>query len=744
VVLVGWIVAVVRFATAQLHAFTAAGLLSLPTLFVDGAVAVAMMLVVFAVGCGLAWASSRRSWDRHGQDWHDLVRKHGVRNAAASRGAARSQSGDPAPLREAPLGDWAVRLIAGFNIGVLSAVLAVTGGRFVADVAPPGWGLAATVVGAILFVAVRFLLTRLSPLAYDARFHAVVWATIAALSLLVSEPLGVLGLTGVLLSTFGRMLGRIPKPHSLAQFLRSPLPWILMAVCLLLSVAYDALPPVGFEGATTSTASGVRIGGLLARTNRGVYQVLCTSLANATSANERVAFTPEPRLRRLRTGGTDYVDSGRRPSLLGLAFQALRVDAHAPAIFSPTLRARQPTCGGARNAALTAAHEAPALGAGVIAGQAPGTRRASDGEPPINETTPPAIARLARRYAPTLLVTVADENWPVSLGAVLAERGPTGAVACLIESRGPQRLCPAKRTSLTGANTKSSDYLQLPVRLSRDQSPAGQFNAVLRGLGIRPGSTDSWLADPGLLDPWASAQFYFYYAGPIGSSQWPQGLADKSVPSGLIGLEYWFYYPFNYYPTVVDMRLENGAPLAGDQLNTDLHQGDWEHVDVLLDPRTRRPEWLYLARHSNEGVFIPWSDRALRLDAGHPIVQAAFGGHPTYLPRCGAQAPRAVLHNLSSDWLVCGSGRFAFRGATTPLVDLARTSWGCWPGYFGEARTQLEVQAAGRPETLLDELKHEVFVAGPRSPLRQAENSRVCKGNPRAAELSALVKPAKT
>jgi hypothetical protein len=69
---------------------------------------------------------------------------------------------------------------------------------------------------------------------------------------------------------------------------------------------------------------------------------------------------------------------------------------------------------------------------------------------------------------------------------------------------------------------------------------------------------------------------------------------------------------------------------------------------------------------------------------------------------------------------------------------------GCWPGYFGEARTQLEAQAAGRPETPLDELEHEVFVGGPRSPVRQAENSRVCRGDPRAAELSVLHKAGQT
>ena len=58
----------------------------------------------------------------------------------------------------------------------------------------------------------------------------------------------------------------------------------------------------------------------------------------------------------------------------------------------------------------------------------------------------------------------------------------------------------------------------------------------------------------------------------------------SGVTSGLIGLEYWFFYPYNYYPTVIDSGLMDQAPIAGDRANVDLHQGDWEHVDVLLDP----------------------------------------------------------------------------------------------------------------------------------------------------------------
>jgi hypothetical protein len=145
---------------------------------------------------------------------------------------------------------------------------------------------------------------------------------------------------------------------------------------------------------------------------------------------------------------------------------------------------------------------------------------------------------------------------------------------------------------------------------------------------------------------------------------------------------------------------------------------------------------VYLARHSYEGQFIPWSSPVLTFDQGHPVLQAAFGGHPTYVPGCGAR-PRAATADFSNDWLSCGSGRFAFRAATTPLVDIAQTPWACWPGYFGEASTQLEVNAANHAENVIDSVKHFVFVAGPRSPLQQAENTGVCNEDPRVAELAA-------
>jgi hypothetical protein len=373
----------------------------------------------------------------------------------------------------------------------------------------------------------------------------------------------------------------------------------------------------------------------------------------------------------------------------------------------------------------------------VIAGPAPAGGRAHNGEPPIQRSpTPTSIAALARLYQPTLLVTVADRNWPVSLNAVLSERGADNQPVCLVQNRKPQSVCPPSPATLSGSGASASDYLQLPVGLGSHQGPDGQFQAFLKGQYIDPGPLHHWLADPGVLDPWYTAQIYFYYAGPLQSSQFPPKAIDPAR-SGLIGLEYWFYYPLNYYPLVVNSDLMNQAPLAGDHANVDLHQGDWEHIDVLLDPSTKKPLWLYMARHSFEGQFVPWNSPELSFDGGHPVVQAAFGGHPTYLPGCGARERKAT-YNLSSDWLSCGSGRFAFRAATTPLVDLAQTSWGCWPGHFGEASSQLEVQAAHQPENVIDSVKHFVYVAGPQSPLQQAENTpRACKGNPAAAETAA-------
>ena len=786
VFLAGWIVDLVRLSAARLPASAAVAALGNRQLFGDGLKSTLLMAGVFAVSCGVAYFSSARNWDVLGQDWHDIVRKRGVANAAAApnvdverrrrqwrhhtvkaqraRAVARRSQGwplgvvhgsaamvaarqdgraqqlpaeHPKPLEPAPLGDGAVRVIAGFNIMVLSALIALGVARGVGAAIPIArW--VGVLIGVVVFLGVRWALTRWSPLLFGARIHAVVWGIVVVATLLASAPVGVIVLTGVGVATLGRSLARIAQPHTVGQFMRSPLPWVLLTICLLIGLAFSATPPISFPRVVVTTAGGSRTAGYLTRTSAGVYIVTCTALADATSSDERLEFVPARNVQDVRLGGgTAYFDSGRRPSLATLALGALGVGGSTPTLFNAALRATEPTCAGGGPTTLSAGYEDPALGTGVIAGPAPVGGQANDGERPIQETASPAIAALAKRYQPTLLVTVADQNWPTSVNAILDERGSANQPVCLVQQRSPHEVCPPSPSSLGGAGAQSSDYLQLPVKLAHNQSPGGQFQAFLRGQYIASGSLHNWLADPGVLDPWRSAEIYFYYRGPVSLSAFPARARDPNVPSGLIALEYWFYYPYNYFPLVTNADLMNEAPIAGDDENVDLHQGDLEHADVLLDPRTHAPLWLYLARHSYEGQFIPWNSPQIQFDDGHPVLQAAFGGHPTYLAGCGAR-PRPVTYDFTSDWLSCGSGRFAFRAATTPLVDMAPQPWACWPGYFGEASTKLEVQAANQPENVTDSIKHFVFVAGPRAPLRQAENTGVCSsGDPQAAEESA-------
>jgi hypothetical protein len=387
------------------------------------------------------------------------------------------------------------------------------------------------------------------------------------------------------------------------------------------------------------------------------------------------------------------------------------------------LRALQPVCDAPERAAGGPDH---GLGAGVLTDPRPSHAAPPGGEPTIEQQAPRGLARLARMYQPTVETTVADRFWPVSVSAVLAERGPDDKPVCLVV--GGQ--C-AKREPTLGDLARSgraTDYLDLPAPLSGD--PTQQFLAFTSGQGIEPEVARGWLASPTAIRPWDTAQLYFYYAGS----------ADRQTRygpqrSGTIALQYWFFYPYNYYPTRVDAGLMGASPLAGDHVNTDLHEGDWEHVVVLLDAVTKAPRALYLARHDTEGVTIPWTSPTLSFDGTHPIVQAAFGGHPSYVNTCRG-FPRARLKGQSSDWVSCGTGRYAFPAATTPLVDLARASWACWPGHFGEAQPRERTNAAIPDFDAAVWSSKLLKVAGPQSPLRQAENAGVCARGPVGPEVT--------
>ncbi len=675
------------------------------------------------------------------------------------RTRAVDEASDQGHVMGTPAGARLLQILAGFNLLVLAGVIALGAGQTVAAFQSAWWAVGPASV--IAFLVVHRVLTAVGPLDAHPQLHIASWVLVGALAALSSPPVALLVITGMIVSTWGRKFVRANAAQPPALRLSSPLPWLMAAMYTAVAVGYLAMPPVSFDGVTVRTASAQVIGGNLAQSSDSVHLIVCTPLADATSTDAHLATVPVTRTVKVSASGTAALDSGDRPTLPALVLDLVGID-WPHAIIAPNLHARQPTCAGAPPPHLVAGSEDPALGLGVIAGPGAPGGRAVDGEKPIQDTTDPRIAALARRYQPTLEVSVADRFWPVSVGAVLNDIGPHGTRACLVT---PAVSAACKPATSVPANGQPADYLRFPTTANvaagaLTENPAAQFRAFEAGQHTLTGSLHHWLADPGLLDPWRTAQVYFYYGGPvhfagIGGQMpaWPTVTAvftpgDIPNPSdGLIGLQYWFFYAYNYYPVLTRSSLMNGAPVAGDLDNVDLHQGDWEHVTVLLDQRTLNPVALYMSRHAHEGQFYYWNSPRLTFDGSgrlHPIVQAAIGGHPSYPSTCGGYK-RSTGGGALYDWVACGGGRFAFRAYNTPLVDLGQTSWACWPGHFGEAKAGVEVVNA-TADTIDNIIASNVHVAGPVSPLRQAENGQdpgygVCTRGAGASENDALHGP---
>jgi hypothetical protein len=747
VFLIGWMVTWVRLSAARLPVDASLPVIDDKTVFTTGLRTVLLVAVVFAAMCAVAYLTHAWTWTKRAPEWHAVVtlgrakaardrdvKPEGSWKSEFSKPTLSALKPDPPPTirHPDPIGDPFVRVLAGFNVVVLGAALGLAGARIIqplieqiAELEPGRWWTLLAPWAVLSAVAI-WIFTLIGPLRGGRWIHAILWAIVIAVALLSTAPLGLLILTWAGIATLGRLFGRRhSRPSSKVEFVLSPMPWILLTIYALVGLAYYAVPPVSFSHAVVTTASGTtRSGGYLARTGSGVYLVSCTPLADATSTDEAVTVIPAGDVRGVVTGGPAFsVGSGRPPSLPTVALHAFGIEASTPTWIHPELRATRATCAGSPLPPPSTGYEAPQLGAGVIAGSAPPGGSANDGEAPIEQTTR-GIAQLARRFQPTVLVTVADRFWPVSVGAVLADLGSGGKQTCL--HRASQTGCAFKLADVQRQGSSSDDYLRYPPALNTD--PTGQFNAFVRGqVGVQTAvpALHRWLRDPGLLNVWNTAQVYFYYAGLARPSGWP--VPNRDIPDGrLIALQYWFFYPYNYYPTATTADLMNDAPLAADVVNTDLHQGDWEHITVLVDPKTKTAKWVYMARHSHEGQYFSWNSPQLSFDQGHLVVQAAFGGHPSYDAHCGARL--RFIHPLDgrvSDWVVCGSGRFAFRAATTPLVDIATARWACWEGHFGVASATELSHAKQGEGTIQRAIDANYYVAGPRSPLWQAENGRL-------------------
>ncbi len=344
----------------------------------------------------------------------------------------------------------------------------------------------------------------------------------------------------------------------------------------------------------------------------------------------------------------------------------------------------------------------------------PGTvAQALTAEPTVSLTDSPAMAALAQRYQPTLVVSALDRFWPTSLAGLLGARW-NGHSTCLV-SAGRCRVHDPTAFDLAGRSSVS-DYLQFPAPADSVQDT---FHSAARDLGVAASAVLAWPQHPAQLDPFASAQIYFYYLSRIPARAYP------GVPRGLISLEYWFFYPLNYFPLVRIPLQAISDPIGSTLGNTDYHQGDLEHVAVLLDPKTMQPRYLWMARHADEGQAYRWHSRSVQWSGDHAYVYAALGSHASYA-RCGIQR-RIRTYLFINDYVVCIPHQtYAFTYWATPLVDLVHTPWACWRGHLGQAGPGLLRSGVAFVPFETD---------GPVSPLLQQENfgsaCRVRPGTPK-------------
>lgn len=271
------------------------------------------------------------------------------------------------------------------------------------------------------------------------------------------------------------------------------------------------------------------------------------------------------------------------------------------------------------------------------------------------------LRRLADRFAPDLTMARDDGFPPASVQTMFALRDRRRQLCRRVDADHCLRVAHQGKLPWTGGQ---GEYLDYPADPS---SRAGQRDQVLRTQASA--------------DPEANAAAYFLVSG---------GEARRPV-----SLQYWFFYPFNFQR----VELGPGGVTGG------FHEGDFETVGVVLSA-SRRPRYVLMARHDNEGRAFAWNETALETEGRHVRAYAARGSHASY-ERCGRHR-RPVGGSRVDDRAPCDDqAPLRFTPEATPRTDLSRVGWACWQGRFGQSA-----------ETNLERLP-QVVNDGPRSPLWQ-------------------------
>jgi hypothetical protein len=266
---------------------------------------------------------------------------------------------------------------------------------------------------------------------------------------------------------------------------------------------------------------------------------------------------------------------------------------------------------------------------------------------PAPVRNPKQAKSLAVRYQPILILEKDDDFWPIPVPTIdLLRSGGDGP--CLRQRVGA-KCDPISVDELPWGSGPRQAFIDYPAK---NTDPEAQSNAMVQALGSS--------------DLGARALLYFYVTG--------------RTPGRPISLQYWFYYLYNYLPVQAHhLHL----------FNTDLHEGDFEGMSILLSARTHKPVYVWMPRHTAEGERYVWNEGALeRRRDDHPVGYVAHGSHATY-SSCGRKFRTifkgGVFDPLPDDEVDCAKDDLYKLGPTVPVLNLARTWWACWPGHFGFA-----------------------------------------------------------
>jgi hypothetical protein len=143
--------------------------------------------------------------------------------------------------------------------------------------------------------------------------------------------------------------------------------------------------------------------------------------------------------------------------------------------------------------------------------------------------------------------------------------------------------------------------------------------------------------------------------------------------NGSVVVQYWFFYPFN-------------GPLD-DMLSAGAHEGDWEHISVVLDESRQKVTAVYMAAHSHEASWLT-ADQVQLDDGQHVHTFVALHSHALY-PTSGVK--KRISDSVLLSFLHDRCNDQGVQWRPTQLVNMGEellplVPWGYYNGYWGSKK----------------------------------------------------------